>query len=187
MSQSARKFPHINNLDKADPRNADLYQDISEIFTTMVPGFEKVLNNMKEDNRINALKKPYPLLGAAVRITVGGFVAVGLGVGITIGAFLLLLLGAKVGITVSNFVAVKRADPQDIQLKDCQVIVKIASVEMHSDKPEFSEGSWHLEGVDSEKIQRFRKDGLQRIQDKDFDSLIKLLYSNKGKFMFILS
>eukprot|EP01040_Poterioochromonas_malhamensis_P027284 gene27284-biopygen10962 len=69
---------YINNLDKADPRNADLYQDISEIFTTMVPGSEKVLNNMKEDNRINALKKPYPLLGAAVGIAVGGFVAVGL-------------------------------------------------------------------------------------------------------------
>eukprot|EP01040_Poterioochromonas_malhamensis_P022777 gene22777-biopygen8108 len=68
----------INNLDKADPLNADLYQDISEIFTTMVPGFEKVLNKVKEDNRINALKKPYPLLGTAVGIAVGGFVAVGL-------------------------------------------------------------------------------------------------------------
>eukprot|EP01040_Poterioochromonas_malhamensis_P007683 gene7683-biopygen1424 len=78
---------YINNLDKADPRNADLYQDISEIFTAMVPGFEKVLNKLQKDDRIKALKKrrensfdPPPL--------------------------------------------------QDIKLKDCQVIVKIASAQV---------------------------------------------------------
>lgn len=103
---------YINNLDRADPRNGDLYEDISEIFTTMVPGFEKVLNKMKEDNRINAIKKPRYGPGADA----------------------------------------PHPHPQDIQLNDCQVIVKIASAEVNSDKPEFSEGSWHLEGVDSEKI-----------------------------------
>mmetsp|Transcript_3299 Transcript_3299/g.3613 ORF Transcript_3299/g.3613 Transcript_3299/m.3613 type:complete len:494 (+) Transcript_3299:73-1554(+) len=93
---------YINNLDRNDPRNADLYQDISEIFTDMVPGFEKVLNTLKEKDRINALKDT--------------------------------------------------EKPAEIKLGDCQVIVKIASAQVNQDKPVFDEGSWHLEGVESEKI-----------------------------------
>ncbi len=93
---------YINNLDRNDPRNADLYQDISEIFTDMVPGFEKVLNTLKEKDRINALKDT--------------------------------------------------EKPAEIKLGDCQVIVKIASAQVNQDKPIFDEGSWHLEGVESEKI-----------------------------------
>ncbi len=98
---------YINNLDRDDPLTAGLYQDISDIFTTMIPGFEKILNKMKADNRINAIKRPLDE-------------------------------------TTSKL--------QEIQLNDCQVIVKIASAHVNSEKPEFSEGSWHLEGVDSEKI-----------------------------------
>ncbi len=114
---------YINNLDKTDPRNADLYQDISEIFTTMVPGFEKVLNKLQKDDRINALKKQ----------TLYGF--------------------DDYGFEDEQDEETALSPPrQDIQLKDCQVIVKIASAQVNSDKPEFSEGSWHLEGVDSEKI-----------------------------------
>ncbi len=93
---------YINNLDRNDPRNADLYQDISDIFTGMAPGFEKVLNTLKEKDRITALKG--------------------------------------------------KEKPAEIKVGDCQVIVKIASAQVNEEKPVFGEGSWHLEGVESEKI-----------------------------------
>eukprot|EP01040_Poterioochromonas_malhamensis_P000871 gene871-biopygen101 len=98
---------YINNLDKTDPRNADLYQVISEIFTTMVPGFEKVLNKLQKDDRINALKKQ------------------------TLYSF------DDYGFEDEQDEETALSPPrQDIQLKDCQVIVKIASAQVNSDKPE---------------------------------------------------
>ncbi len=68
----------------------------------MVPGFEKVLNTLKEKDRITALKD--------------------------------------------------KKNPTEIKLGNCQVIVKIASAQVIEEKPVFDEGSWHLEGVESEKI-----------------------------------
>lgn len=95
----------MNNLDRNNPLNEELYKDIAEIFTYMVPGFEKILNKLKVDDRIIALQgsSSHPV-------------------------------------------------EDIIQLKDCKVIVKIASTLVNEEKPEFKEGSWHLEGVHSEMI-----------------------------------
>eukprot|EP00599_Poterioochromonas_sp_BG-1_P009284 CAMPEP_0173150634 /NCGR_PEP_ID=MMETSP1105-20130129/11082_1 /TAXON_ID=2985 /ORGANISM="Ochromonas sp., Strain BG-1" /LENGTH=77 /DNA_ID=CAMNT_0014065817 /DNA_START=1 /DNA_END=231 /DNA_ORIENTATION=- len=77
----------------------------------MVPGFEKVLNKLQKDDRINALKKQ------------------------TLYSF------DDYGFEDEQDEETALSPPrQDIQLKDCQVIVKIASAQVNSDKPEFSEG-----------------------------------------------
>lgn len=39
-----------------------------------------------------------------------------------------------------------------IQLNNCQVIVKIAKTVVNEENPNFNEGSWHLEGINAEKI-----------------------------------
>ena len=94
---------YINNLDRNDPANAGLYEDIGEIFTKVVPGFEKIVNNLQNENKIKAIKDQEQTIPPC-------------------------------------------------KLNDCQVIVKIANAEVNSDKPIFDEGSWHLEGIDAEKI-----------------------------------
>jgi hypothetical protein len=80
-----------------------LYEDIAEVITSVVPEFEEILDKLKVEEKITALKG-------------------------------------------------KTADVPEIKLGDCQVIVKIASAEVNSENPVFNEGSWHLEGVEAEKI-----------------------------------
>jgi hypothetical protein len=92
----------INNLPRNN-HNTGLYEDIAEVFTSVVPEFEEILDKLKVEEKITALKG-------------------------------------------------KTADVPEIKLGDCQVIVKIASAEVNSENPVFNEGSWHLEGVEAEKI-----------------------------------
>jgi hypothetical protein len=94
---------YINNLDKSNPANIPLYEDISEIFTTMIPGFEKILNNLKNSDKIQSIQG-------------------------------------------------KNDTIPEIQLNDCKVIVKIANATVNSENPIFNEGSWHMEGIETEKI-----------------------------------
>jgi hypothetical protein len=43
---------YINNLDRNDPANEALYQDIADIFTHCVPNFERLLTQMNAEKRI---------------------------------------------------------------------------------------------------------------------------------------
>jgi hypothetical protein len=97
---------YINNLDRNE-NNGLLYEDIAEIFTKMVPGFEKILQKCNADEKIKVLKEGH----------------------------------------VEN-----APEGDSIKLGDCQVIVKIANAEVNTEHPVFNEGSWHMEGIEAEKI-----------------------------------
>jgi hypothetical protein len=94
---------YINNLDYNNPVNHSLYENIGEIFTNMIPGFEKIVNNLKNTKKIHKIKG-------------------------------------------------KEDTIPEIKLNNCKVIVKIANAIVNHENPTFSEGSWHMEGIKSEKI-----------------------------------
>jgi hypothetical protein len=148
----------INNLDRNDPLNEPLYNDIAEIFTLFVPKFEHTIRQLVKDKRLMApsmsLGQRFPVLSK-----IKGFVTT-----------LWSSFWDKNENEEEKEVKDQQEQSMDIEegegnqptpqteineqflLSRCQVIVKIARCEVSAASPTFSEGSWHLEGIPSEKI-----------------------------------